>query len=383
MFKKRDCMQFVAEDPFNPGNRLEGDLIQSRDAPEDFYGAMYIKSVNGEKVEPYVIKGTPKVRYPFDKGSGNYQFPSATEIRSYLKYDGTNIYAYKYHDKKGEEFISFKIRLFPFVGSYFIPMWQKMLKKYPIKQLFGLNPHLAGFSFELYGYLNPHLFKYDVDLDTVLLFARDKEDNIVPNEEIKSMVPKAPLVTTISDNYVWNYQQAQERLGEQLNLITERHPETEDPFYGGEEGNMWYLRSKKTGKWVMLKCKPNEIEKIHWSNFQSSLHIDKPVIRATIINVLEAHETLTLDVVKTYLKEEFTEAQITASLKRITTLMEKQNQYVALRRKIEELIIEHDIDLNQELTKIVSDIRPYISKRESRMAFRAVKFLVRMNQIME
>jgi len=379
MFEKKEFYSFVEEDPFNPGNKMEGDLSTSRKGKDDLYGAIYVRAVNGEKVEPYLIRGTPKLRYPFDKGGG-YQFPSASEIRSYLKYDGTNVYAYKYYDAKGNEFISFKVRLFPFIGKKYLPMWKKMLAKYPIKQIFGLNPHLSGFSFELYGHLNPHLIKYDVDLDTVLLFGRDKQGDIVPNEQIKTIVPKAPLQTTVSRDYVWYYQEMQEQLGKNLILTEEINPETDEPLYTGDEGYMWYLRTKDTDKWMMIKCKPHEIEKIHWAAVESKL-IEKPVLRATMINILETHDRLTLDVVNEYLSEEFTQIQISASSERIVNMISGYEDFVNQRLEIQELIIKHNIDLDQELSDIMKEIKPLISKRQSRTAYLAAQYLIRLRDI--
>ena len=377
MFDKKESYSFIEEDPFNPGNTLEGDLSFERD---DRYGALYIRKVNGEKVDPYLILGTPKIKYPFDKG-GNYHFPSAIEIRSYKKFDGTDIYAYKYHDKQGKEYISFKVRLFPFLRRQFLPMWQKMLKTYPIKQIFGLNPHLSGFAFEMYGHLNPHLIMYDVDLDTVLLFARDTDGKIIPNEMVKTTVPKASLESVISHNYVWNYEEQKKELGSKLRMLTEKHPETEENFYQGQEGNIWYLQSKQTQDWIMLKCKPEEIEKIHWAAYKSDLLIDKNILRATIINVLETSEELSLEVVKQYLSEEFTMRQINVSLKRIDTLLGKYKEFMVFRKKVENIIKENNISLDQEFTDILRDLRPFISKRESKMAYRVTKYFLRMRDI--
>lgn len=377
MFEKKSSYSFIEKDPFNPGNILEGDLSFE---VYDKYGALYIRKVNGEKVEPYLILGTPKIRYPFDKG-GNYHFPSATEIRSYKKFDGTNVYAYKYHDKQGKEYIAFKVRLFPFLRAHFLPMWQKMLKTYPIKQIFGLNPHLQGFSFEMYGHLNPHLIMYDVDLDIALLFARDKDGKIIPNEMVKTTVPKASLESVITHNYVWNYEQQKQELGRKLKMLTEKHPETEENFYQGEEGNMWYLQSKETKEWTMFKCKPEEIEKIHWAAYKSSLLIDKNILRATIINVLETSEELTLEVVKQYLSEEFTMRQINASLKRVETLIGKYREFISFREKVEKIIEENNISLKQDFIDILRELRPFISKRESQMAYRVTKYFVRMRDI--
>ena len=371
----KDSYSFIEQDPFNPGNTLEGEVSFLRD---DLYGALWIRKVNGEKVDPYLIHGTPKLMFPFDKG-GNYHFPSANEIRSYLKYDGTNIYAYRYHDKNGKEYRTYKVRVYPFLRSRFLTMWKKMLDRYPISKIFELNPNMNGFSFELYGNLNLHLIKYEIPLDIALLFGRDKENNIVPCDEIKTSVPKASLEQRITSDYVWHYEQIQKKLQDDLVLTDEKHPETDEPLYTGEEGNVWYIHNKRTNKWFMAKCKPDEIQKIHWEWAKSP--IDKNSLRTTVINALEVNENLTVEVVEKMLEEEFTQGQIRNSNKRIKKLVNKYQLTVDLRNKVRIIIDKENISLDDNISKILSELRPHISKQESRVVYKVVSSILKMKEL--
>ena len=161
-----DYSEFSATDPFNPQNRVEGQISFNRAC----YGSLKIKKINGESVDQPQIFGTPKIAYPFGLGH-NYRFPSAERIYRFRKYDGTNIFMYRYRNN-GMEYITFKVRLFPFLRGCYITMWKHILRKYPqIPELFKMNPDVTGFSFELYGSDNPHMIQYeDVKLDIVLLF---------------------------------------------------------------------------------------------------------------------------------------------------------------------------------------------------------------------
>ena len=139
--------EFSAKDPFNPQNHVEGQVSFSRDR---HYGSLKIKKINSECVNEPRIFGTPKIAYPFGLGH-NYRFPSAERIYRFRKYDGTNIFMYRYKNN-GREYITFKVRLFPFLRGRYITMWRYMLRKYPqITDLFKMNPNATGFSFELYG----------------------------------------------------------------------------------------------------------------------------------------------------------------------------------------------------------------------------------------
>lgn len=286
---------FGEEDPFNC-NYVEG--LISRHSGDD-YGALYIKKVNGDKV-PQLIFCTPKLRYPFDH-AGRWVFPKAQTIERYEKIDGTNIFAYRYKDSKGVEFVSYKTRLLPFIRqSRFGPfqeMWREALKKNPEIAILPLRLGM-NLSFELWGARNPHLIIYkDVPLAASLLFARQGQ-NILPPSKIDSSLSSAPLLGRVDRDYIWNYQQAQEIHGQELKRLDEN-------TYEGSEGEVWYLLDT-LGNWNLFKCKPHEVEQIHWS----SSGLSKNVIMATCQNAFENWEDPTVEDVKTLLREEFTQYEV-------------------------------------------------------------------------
>ena len=309
----KDKKQFIMQDPFN-SNLLEG-LISSKKGAQ--YGELTINKVNGIKVNYAPILGTPKLAYPFTIG-GNFQFPSASEILCYRKYDGSNVLAYRYWDAKGTPYISYKVRLWPFLRGKMVGMWKQMLTKYTgIPRLFALNPDISAFSFEMYGNQHTHLIAYENELDISLLFGLKRNGEIVINRDIKTdNVPKAELVTTVTGDYVWNYNQQRDTLETNLELVDDH-----EGVYSGEEGTVWYMHDKRTKQWRLFKCKPQIIEALHWGN--APLGID--VLNATALNILEVSDEITIEIFKEYLAEEYTDAQIRASMMQMKKVMIRLN----------------------------------------------------------
>ena len=293
---KKDWVPFATTDPFN-NNFVEGKISHHHG---DDYGALSIEKVNGDKM-PQLIYCTPKLAYPFDQ-NGNWHWPKALTIERYDKLDGTNVFAYRYRDAKGQAYLSYKLRIQPFVKNSrfgpFLDMWRELLKAQPV---IARLPWLLAMnlSFEIWGARNPHLVKYEVPLAVSLLFAR-LLGNILPPSQLKHEAVKdlqAPYQGHVDKDYTWWYQQSQQMLGEGLT-------ELEDGF-SGTEGEVWYLLDT-TGRWIMFKCKPEVIELIHWA----AGGIGKNTIRATIENAFENWDEPTVEQVKGLLREEFQDMDI-------------------------------------------------------------------------
>ena len=295
----KDYQEFCEVDPFNPKNEVVGYISRK---PNEFYGALIIAKVNGRKVMPQLIMGSPKMHYPFvtrADGSRNYIFPTAKNIEVYEKLDGTNILAYFYSD--GDyRYISYKTRLRPFVSSGrfgdFYNMWLEVASSYFTEIRREMDRSNCNLSFELYGARNPHLVMYKNSLDIALLFGVTNEGRILAPADLRS--PDVPIVNKFKDidkDYVWNYKQLQKELQDNLK-------QEEEGYYSGVEGTVWYLHSHD-GRCIQLKCKPETIEAIHFSAGAGGLA--KNAIIATCWNAFENVETLTIDFIKELLLEEF------------------------------------------------------------------------------
>ena len=355
------------KDPFNPQNTIECDLSMTGGK---YYGMMGINKVNGKKIDQQIIYGTPKLEYPFGR-SGKYHFPSAKdEYISYKKYDGTNVFLYYYADDKGMIHITYKVRIFPFLRGRFIPLWKRMINKYKIELtttlLWNLNMHewegktystIRGFSFELYGSDNPHMISYDNDLDIALLFAVDFDGNVIPPSRIKTGdIPVAEEIQRINKDYIWNYEKEQETYGDKLELVSDE--DSTHVQYAGDEGTVWYCQDKDTyNKWRLFKCKPQQIQAIHWA----SDYIPQAVIQMVATNVLEVHDEVTVENITELLLEEFSQEKIKTSERRIMRCVQEIQIENNFNKRVDEhvksIVSQHDIETkNIQLADIMREI---------------------------
>ena len=377
--KFKNTRRYIETDPFNPENTIECEISLDKGHK---YGALVIHKINGDKIRPQIIYGTPKLKYPFDM-NGNWHFPSAARIISYRKYDGTNIFMYRYQ-YKDRYYTTYKVRLFPFLRGRILELWKKCLKKYPdVRKLFGYTPGFAGFAFEMYGNEHTHLIEYDEDLEVRFLFALKWEyltgtiTPIPPNEfyyEVDKRakthgdasplfhfdIPTAKQLEFYSKDYIWNYQEEQKQFEEDL-------VETDNGFRG-QEGSIWYLQDRK-GIWHMFKCKPQSIEKIHWSSYP----IDLNIIRATATNVLEVYEKVDRDSLVELLLEEFPKQQIELSERRIQKILEEFDQKHQFQERVKILMKGLPDGLNTPDT--LRRLSGVFEKQEMSAVYQAVKFL--------
>ncbi len=372
-----DYSEFSKTDPFNPQNHLEGQISFSKDRR---YGALQIKKINGELSDQPLIFSTPKIAYPFGLGH-NYRFPSAEWIQRFRKYDGTNIFMYRYK-YNGMVYITFKVRLFPFLRGRYITMWKSMLRKYPqLTELFKLNPDVTGFSFELYGSDNPHMIQYaDVQLDIALLFGlRGPDGQIILNTELEAGdIPKAERLGTVEKDYVWHYEQEQHDLDKQLSFIglDQNHA----PMFSGEEGSIWYVKTKGNDEIRLYKCKPHQIEQVHWNEKQTQL--SDTVIWATILKAFENWENPNLDEIIAILNEDYPIHLITSSIERIEHKLNIAKNDADTQKQIWELMVQHEFDDNTDPATVFHEIANQF-EQDKRFVYKSIKNVQKMMKIEE
>ena len=365
----KNTRKFLERDPFNPDNVLDCEISMDKGHK---YGALIIHKINGEPA-PQTIYGTPKLKYPFNQ-SGNWKFPSAYRIFSYRKYDGTNIFMYRYK-YNGHIYTTFKVRLFPFLRGVILDKWKLCLVQYiNIPTLFQEYPFLTGFAFEMYGKDHHHLIEYDHKLDIKFLFALEQtEDDIqihppsnfsidpAAGLSYSSKIPSAELLNVYNCDYIFNYQLEQQEWEKNL-VVTEKG-------FKGEEGSVWYLQDKDY-KWHLFKCKPTSIEKIHWASYP----LDVKIIRATANNVLEVFDKVDHKSLCALLLEEFPKQQIELSERRIQKVLDEFDQRFTFKRRVELAMkdLEHDLSV----TDILRRISHRFEKQEMSGVYQAVKDLV-------
>ena len=350
-----DYSEFRAIDPFNSKNHVEGQVSFSKDTG---YGSLKIKKINGESVDQSQIFGTPKIA-------------DLPRIYRFRKYDGTNIFMYRYRNN-GAEYITFKVRLFPFLRGRYITMWKYMLRKYPqITELFKMNPDITGFSFELYGSDNPHMIQYeDVKLDIVLLFGlHGMRGQIVMNTELEAGdIPKAEQLGTVEKDYVWHYEQEQQDLDRRLEFIGLN--ESQVPMFRGEEGSIWYLKVKDTSEVRIYKCKPHRIEQVHWTQTQTQL--SATVVWATILKAFENWENPELDEIIAILNEDYPIHQIEISIGQIKQMLKTAKKTEDTQKKIWELMVMHAFDSNTDTAIVFHKIENQLDQ-DKRFVYKSIQ----------
>jgi hypothetical protein len=327
------CVEpFDTLDPYND-NQISGLICKQGDHR---YGALYIDAVNGIPVKGQLIYCTPKLHYPFDSaedGTRVFHWPPFQAIRVYPKLDGTNICAYSYADNNGVRYVTFKTRLTPVLRlskfGDFKSLWDEMLVRYP----YLVAPDIirdGSFtaSFELYGYRNPVLIKYQEALETKLLFLVSQKDHAVwINSHYAPFTPVAnPCLYTLQStedvSAFYDRLRAENKSGNVVN---------DDGTISGSEGFVFYAFTAATN--LMFKCKSEDIESLHWSTGG----IDRNSIYTTCVNALENHDIteLTADIIISLLLEEFTPDQIGKSQDRIEKALIELRQRMKFKAIIE------------------------------------------------
>jgi len=349
---EKDWSSFQCVDSFNSNNVLSGYLCR---ASTRFYGALLITHINGQEV-PQLIFCTPKLHYPFDSNN-NWHFPKARKIEVYEKLDGTNIFAYVYQTDQ-RPFQTFKTRQTPVVNdTELVPFKSLLLEVLDRKATFKFWQETnRNLSFELWGAKNSHLIQYSRPIALSLLFTVDFRGDIFSPKSGDWGGEIARAFGEVSGNYVETYKWHQQQDDTALKKL-------ETGGFEGSEGRVWYLLTEGM-KWVMFKCKPEQIEKIHWATGG----IGENVIRATALNALETGP-LTIDAVITLLREEFTEQQIEKSRVRLERTISGVKADLVFRDQVLAIYDSNGIDVKTDKAQAMRVLSPKFKKQEMKRVY--------------
>lgn len=327
---------FIEVDPFNPQNRLAGH-IQFIGGNE--YGALAISHVN-DREAPQFIKVTPKAAYPFHK-DGSWVLHGAQEVSAFEKIDGTNICQYGYRDADGQPFTTFKLRTRPFVSPHFLSLLERALENYPGIRAHQLNPGEAV-VYELFGYENRMLIKYDVGIDLALLFGRDSEGELVALQDATNIFHglDCPIadhrLIHLTEDLEGEYRKRQQEISARLVRL-------DDEYFDGEEGEMLYVRfadgsRAQPGSFTrLIKLKPPEIEEIHWALD----HVPREEAAAVARNVFEVSDSPEVADMVQLLSEEWSDEQIARSLDTIERVLQEAIERRAFQEEVLNVYAQH------------------------------------------
>ena len=185
----------------------------------------------------------------------------------------------------------------------------------------------------------------------------------VPSSEIEG-----GSITGDKKDFPKLYQVSQEEMDSQL--------VEQESTYKGSEGEMWYGYIPKDNSWVVFKCKPHQIEQIHWS---SSTAIHRNTIRGAALNGLESFETLTVANVKTLLEEEFDAESIKKSESRIKKIVDNINADLYYFGEVERLLDESEpMSRGDTMRYLIQEL-----KSKDRRIFRAAQMYMKKKGILE
>lgn len=365
--------EFDVLDVYNPPNTLKGYICFQSD---NLYGALVIYSVNGLILSnPQIVYTTPKLHYPFHMsaiGTRIYNWPKFNRVKAFEKFDGTNILSYSYRDFMGKRYCTFKTRLTPIVRSVdsdtinFKLLWDEILVKYP--ELRAPEAVMGGeyaFSYEMYGYKNPIVVMYNEPIEASFIFAvKQLDDEIEPPEKFKhTKIGNKCLADAGSDKDLTKLYEAMREQARARILIQD------DGSIFGCEGAVLYVFSEE--KWRMFKCKPDQIEQIHWAGDAVDYHAIVSTARNALENI--SADDLTTSFVVSLLKEEFSDIQIEKSRVKIEKAIKavKDHAYfTAFVRKI----YDNCPDINKgEKGTLMRYFSQYCQKSQMRPVFTALK----------
>lgn len=344
-------------DTFNNNNELNGFLCTRSDHR---YGCLVITNVNEKYCKPQIIYCTPKLHYPFDK-QGTYHWPDCKKIEFYEKLDGTNICSYWYGGDGHLPFLSYKTRLTPVLvdqkfGS-FKSMWEEYLNENEwVSRVIQHNPYI-NLSFEMFGYRNPITIKYSQPLEVNLLFGIDMFSSAV--------IPPSKLNTKVNGVKIARYyHMVGDVNGFDLTRSYNQHREhmsTQNQEQLTIEGMVMYADVGELS-WKMFKCKPEEIEKIHWT---ASGFIPERSLFTTALNTFESNDDPAIEDFLTLLKEEYEEHLLTKSFIKIQRIWKKAFEHIEFTKQVNDVYIlakQNGLDI----TKDKNETMRFMSKHFSR-----------------
>lgn len=359
-----DLSEFIVIDEFNNNNKLSGFICRKSDYR---YGCLLITSVND--VECYqIVYCTPKLHYPFDK-KGIFHWPKIEKIQVWDKLDGTNVFCYWYRDDNGNNCYTFKTRLTPLIKDCkfggFKSMWIEYIHDNVwVGEVIRQNKNI-GLSFEMYGSRNPITIKYNVSLEVALLFGINNKGEVVPITKIKNKFNNIKLPEKYGNIVKAN---GSDSIGDFTNFYNDYRNEMSKKIkengYLSVEGVVLYAFTE--GYWKMFKCKPEEIENIHWT---ASGSIPKISIWNTIQNAYENTDDPTIEFINKLLLEEYDEHLITKNTIRIQNIfyeVKEHMKFVAIVNSAWQKANENGFDIKKDKNATMKFLSQFFDKKEMR-----------------
>jgi hypothetical protein len=238
------------------------------------------------------IYAMPKIHYPYQPdrhGVPQLVIPVPQNVRDArftLKLDGTAIVFYALTDAQGHSLeVIPRTRLQPVLKPSRWGEWEALLAealpdRRPVER--AISEQKVVLAFELWGYRNPHLIKYQTPL-TLTLHTAIRHKKLVSFRRLAEiaarygfdLVPSIEVATPDSAGLAQAYRRWQEK------MEADNQAAGADVYV--EEGAVLVLSTAETATYY--KCKPPSIEEIHWAATEQ--HLSKEIVQQTLYKMLE------------------------------------------------------------------------------------------------
>ena len=256
----------------------------------DKLGMLAVTRLGGQERLEF-IPAMPKIHYPYiqdREGRLQVSIPvpiNIVDARFTVKLDGTAIIFYPLTDAQGQvhEVVA-RTRLLPMLAPSRWGDWHGLLadvlpNRGPVEA--AVREQHVVLVFELWGYRNPHLVRYEQPL-ALTLHTAIRHRKPVSHQRLADIAQRyglalAPTLEAAAPDpagLAVAYRRWQAR------LETENQAAGQDVFV--QEGAILVLSTVETATY--WKCKPPSIEEIHW---QAGQRISKEIVRQALLKLLE------------------------------------------------------------------------------------------------
>lgn len=346
----------------------------------DKLGMLAVTRLDGQERLEF-IPAMPKIHYPYiqdreDRLQVSIPVPiNVVDARFTVKLDGTAIIFYPLTASDGAvlEVIP-RTRLLPVLAPSRWGDWHGLLAEVlpdrtPVER--AVREQHVVLAFELWGYRNPHLIRYDRPLALTLHTAirHRKPASYRRLADIAQrygldLVPTLETAAPDAEGLAAAYRRWQARL--------EAENQAAGPDVFVQEGAILMLSTAETAAY--WKCKPPSIEEIHW---QADQQISKEIVRQALLKMLENGYDFAsgrVGDVQAALEADFDPQQVAAEVELIQRLYLDFTMELQRQEWLRSLVDASGLDPH-DLPNLMRHLSEHYPKREMGWVYASVKTL--------
>ncbi|MEZ4714333.1 MAG: hypothetical protein R3A44_44545 [Caldilineaceae bacterium] len=350
----------------------------------DKLGMLAMTELNGEERLEFIYS-MPKIHYPYlQEGDKAPRIvisvpQNIVDARFNIKLDGTAIIFYALTDKTGAMLeILPRTRLQPILVPSRWGDWNALLNealpdRTPVEQ--AIRAQKVTLVFEMWGYRNPHLVKYNtplaLTLHTAIRHRKPMSYRLLADLAKRyglPLVDSIAVMTPDADGLAQAYRRLQEEM-EARNLAA-----GPDTFL--EEGAILMLSTQETASYY--KCKPPSVEEIHWA---VGAGIGKANIEHALFKMLENGYDFTagnVEDLKRELESDFDPEQVEFNAELIQRVYLEFTLEQQQRAWLRDLVEQSGLDVT-DLPNLMRHLSQHYSKNQMGWVYATVKSLYGVN----